>query len=79
MFVCSVTAFAGQALAAAADGVAFFALTGVDYFVFSEATEGAEHGCILMQQENGNWLRVCQECLTLEHSVLDDIKTTICR
>jgi hypothetical protein len=32
-----------------------------------------------MQQENGNWLRVCQECLTLEHSVLDDIKTTICR
>jgi hypothetical protein len=52
MFVGSITALAGKTLAAAAYGIAFFTLSGVDHFVFSEATKGTEHGCILLQLVN---------------------------
>jgi hypothetical protein len=39
MLVGSVAAFAGEALAAAADGIAFFALPRINYLVFTKAAE----------------------------------------
>ena len=44
MLVGCVTPLAGQALPPAADGIAFLRLTGINYFIFAEATKRTQHG-----------------------------------
>jgi len=49
MLIGGIAAFAGEALAAAANGIAFFALAGIDHFIFAETAKGAKHACFLLQ------------------------------
>jgi hypothetical protein len=56
VFIGGIAAFAGQALSAAADGIAFFALAGVDYFIFAKTAKGAKHACFLLQHALGQWI-----------------------